>query len=188
MRNTFDPYTWHNNLHLRWTVLPVLAYVFSWMGGWGILFFFPILATIAQYLVFRVHPAVAQSGYWFFTLPVTFYVWVKWGPVVTYSQPNGILSGVVAYYGSQCINTLFIPLIIKTGKPEFLLNWLLSNLVAGLIWMGLYKLFIAGWPATEVSTAGNAAMLMVYPAIALVANGLSGFILKNTLIINDERS
>lgn len=188
MRNTFDPYTWHNNLHLRWTVLPVLAYVFSWMTGWAGIVFFPVLITVAQYLIFKIHPAVAQPGFWFLTLPITFYVWVKWGPVITYSQPNGILSGVVAYYAGQILNSLFIPLIIKPGKPEFLLNWLLSNLVTGLIWMGLYKLFIAGWSTTEIPTAGNLAMLIIYPTIALVANGVSGFVFKNSLIITDERS
>ena len=179
---------WYTSIHFRWTVLPVLAYMFSWMIDWGVLLLFPILITVAQYLIFNVHPAVARPGFWFVTLPITYYIWIKWGPVITHSQPNGILSGVIAYYAGQCINTLFIPLIIKVEKPEFLLNWLLSNLVAGLIWMGSYKLFIAGWPTTEIHNAGNAALFIIYPAIALAANGLSGFVLKNSLIINDERS
>ncbi len=176
MKNTFDSYTWHENLHFRWIVLPVLAYLFSWMAGWaGIILFFPILVTVAQYLVFRVHPAVARPGFWFITLPVTFYIWVKWGPALTYSKPDGIYSGVVAYYVGQLINSLFIPLIIKERKPEYLLKWILSTVAAAAAWLGLYGLVEGSLTASKHSPAGGLAMFIIYPAIALIANGVSGF-------------
>ena len=166
---------WYNNIRFRWIVLPVLAYVLSWSAGIAGPALFPILVPVAQYLIFKVHPAVARPGFWFFTLPITYFAWVKWGPVMTYSQPNGIYYGVAAYYASQLINTLFIPLIIKKGRPEFILNWMIGTAVNGVVWLALYWLFKTNWSEDESRTAGSIALYFIYPAIALVANGVSSF-------------
>ncbi|MBN8824947.1 MULTISPECIES: hypothetical protein [unclassified Spirosoma] len=182
MKNTFDIYNWHNSLRLRWMVLPVLAYVASWMVAWGVFLFFPILVTVAQYLIFKIHPAVRRPGVWFLTLPVTFYIWTKWGPAMTYSQPNGIMHGVMAYYIGQIINTLFIPLITTRGRPELLLNWLMGCLAAATIWLVSYKLFIADWQADKLSPTRNLALYGIYPGIALIANGVSSFFFTKQII------
>lgn len=176
MKNTFDPYEWHKSLNFRWIALPVLAHVFSWMTGIGGIFLFPILVTVAQYLIFNIHPAVARPGAWFFTLPITFFIWVKWGPVMTYSKPNGILYGVIAYYAGQLINALFIPLIIKKGRPELLLNWIGCNVVTLLVWIVLYW-FTTGLAGNTSNGAWILAQFIIYPAIALVANSISSFFL-----------
>lgn len=176
MKNTFDSETWHENLHFRWIVLPVLAHLFSWIAGWaGIILLFPILITVAQYSLFRIHPAVARPGYWFITLPITFFIWVKWGPALTFSKPNGIYSGVAAYYAGQLINSLFIPLIIKEWRSEYLLRWIIGMIAAATVWLGLYGLVENNFPADKLSPAGGLAMFVVYPVIALIANGISSF-------------
>lgn len=180
MKDTFDPYEWHNSLSFRWIALPVLAHFFSWMTGMGGVILFPILVTVAQYLIFKVHPAVSRPGFWFATLPVTYYVWVKWGPVMTYSQPNGILQGVTAYYAGQLINALFIPLIIKPGRPELLLNWLVCTTITATVWLGLCWL-TTGWMGKQLTNASawSLAQFLVYPTIALIANSVSNlFLLK----------
>ena len=190
MRNTFDPYTWHNNLYFRWTALPVLAHLFSWMTGMGGIILFPVLVTIAQYLILKIHPAVVRPGIWFFTLPLTFFIWVKWGPVPGASRSGDvILNGVNAYYLGQLVNTIFIPLVIRKEKSAFLLNWLLSMVVAWVVWIVLYKLLITVWSGDKLSNAGNFVLttFIMYPAIALTANAVSGFVLEsNRLIVGGE--
>ena len=175
---------WYNRIYFRWTVFPILAHIFSWMTGWSGIALFPILVTVAQYLVFKIHPAVARPGFWFFTLPITFFIWVKWGPYTAYLKSYSIQYGIAAYYAGQCVNALFIPLIIRKQRPDFLLNWILSNLVAAVVWLVLYKLVMAGRSEEAFSVAGQAAMFIIYPAIGLIANGVSGFFLTTTLIIN----
>ncbi|GAB4020001.1 hypothetical protein GCM10028808_59690 [Spirosoma migulaei] len=176
MRNTFDPYTWYNNLYFRWTALPVLAHMFSWMTGIGGVLLFPILITVAQYLIFKVHPAVARPGFWFVTLPITFICWVKWGPFITSTQSGGIIQGVTAYYIGQLVIALFIPLIIKPERPEFLLNWIGCTITSGLGWVVLYW-FVTGMQGNKVNIPGNVTIFLIYPAIALIANSASGFFL-----------
>ncbi len=166
---------WHNSLRFRWIVLPVLAYVLSCVAGMLGMLLFPVLVTVVQYLIFKIHPAVARPGFWFFTLPITYFAWVKWGPVMTYAQPNGIYYGVTAYYAGQLFNTVFIPLIIHKGKPEFILNWLIGNAVSAVVWLALYWLFRNNWSGNESRTAGDIALYFIYPAIALMANGVSSF-------------
>ncbi|GAB2514387.1 hypothetical protein [Spirosoma aerophilum] len=178
MENTFDPHQWHNNLTFRWIALPVLAHLLSWMMGIIGIALFPILVTVAQYLIFTIHPAVSRPGAWFFTLPITFYVWTRWGPVVTYLQPGGILYGVIGYYAGQLINTLFIPLISKEGRPELLLNWLGCNIVTLLVWIVLLGVMTG---STESSSHATNALYqyVLLPAIALAANFTSSlFLLK----------
>ncbi|MFD2571722.1 hypothetical protein ACFSUS_13840 [Spirosoma soli] len=178
MNNTFDSYDWHNSLNFRWIALPVLAHLFSSMTGIGGIFLFPIFITVAQYLIFKIHPAIGQPGIWFVTLPVTFYIWIKWGPFMTYTQPDGIVRGVLAYYAGQLINAFFIPLIIKPGRPELLLNWLVCTSITALIWVGLYWLIAhsTNLASKDVSNYGFSQFIL-YPAIALVANSISSFFL-----------
>lgn len=183
MKNSFDAYNWHNNLHVRWIVLPVLAYMLSWIGGWaGILLFFPVLVTVAQYLILTIHPAIARPGFWFFTLPITFFIWVKWGPALMYAKPNGIVYGVAAYYGGQLINTLFIPLISRKEKANFLLNWIIGNLVAGTAWLVLHNLSTTIWSADKSVLSREFGMYVIYPAIALLSNYISSFFFTRKLL------
>lgn len=172
---------WYTNIRFRWIVLPVMAYILSWSVTWGVLWLFPVLVTVSYYLIFSVHPAVARPGFWFFTLPVTFYIWAKWGPAIAHLHSNGVYYGVLAYYLGQLANTLFIPLMIHKGQPEFLLNWIVSNLAALVVWLSCYKLFIAGWVGNEVAVAGDTALFITYPAIALAANGISSFFFTKSL-------
>ena len=187
MNNSLNLNSWQSNVYIRWTVLPVLAHILSWMTGWMGIVLFPALVTVAQYLVFKSHPDIARPGFWFVTLPVTFFVWIKWGPYGSDLKSDSILHGVMAYYAGQLINVLFIPLIIRKERPDFLLNWIMCTLIAGMVWVGLYRLVLAGWLGGKFSPAGGVAMFILYPAIALIANGVSGFFLKSKLIINDER-
>ncbi|QHW00725.1 hypothetical protein [Spirosoma endbachense] len=170
-----------DRLYQRWVLLPVLAHMLSFMAGIVGIVLFPILVTVAQYLVFRSHPAVARPGLWFVTIPVTFFIWMKWGPYLATIKQQTIQNGVVAYYIGQLINTLFIPLIIRKEKPEFLLSWILSNLVAGIVWIILYD-FATNWLGVQYSVEGNTALFILYPTIALLANSVSGFFLTNRMV------
>ncbi|GAB4051303.1 hypothetical protein [Spirosoma litoris] len=177
MQNTFDSYTWwHNNLRICWIVLPVLAHILSWLTGMGGIFFFPILVTIAQYLIFKIHPAVARPGFWFLTLPITFYCWMKWGPVITYNKSGGIIQGVTAYYMGQLINAFFIGLIIKPGRSDFLINWIWCTALSGIGWITLYWL-TTDWIGSPSNEAKSSSLFIVYPTIALLANSASSFFL-----------
>lgn len=183
MKTTFDPYTWHENLYFRWTVLPVLAHLLSWMTGVGGIILFPILLTVAQYLILNVHPAVNKPGAWFFTLPLTFFIWVKWGPYISTNKTgDAVFNGVNAYYVGQLVNALFIPLAIRKEKSAFLLNWLLSHAVAWVSWIVLYKLLITAWPVDKLNSSGLA-LFIVYPAIALIANAVSSLVLENNRLL-----
>ena len=178
--------SWQRNVYLRWTLLPVLAHVVSWMAGFVGLIIFPILVTFAQYLILKPHPAIDRPGRWFLTLPITFFIWVKWGPYVADLRSHNIQYGVAAYYAGQLINALFIPLLIKAGKPEFLLNWFIGTLVAAIVWVSLYGLFIAGHPGNTFNTSGEYAIFIIYPTITLIANAISGsFLIKE--YVNDWR-
>jgi hypothetical protein len=106
---------------------------------------------------------------------------VKWGPYLATVKQQTIQNGVVAYYVGQLINTLFIPLIIRKEKSEFLLNWILSNLVAGIVWIILYD-FATNWLGLQYSIEGNTALFILYPTIALLANSVSGLFLTNRMV------
>ena len=174
-------------VHFRWMVLPVLAHVFSWMTGTLGIVLFPILLTVAHYLVFKIHPAVSRPAAWFFTLPVTYFIWVKWGPAIVSTHPNGIQWGIIAFYISQFINTLFIPLIIREEQPELLLKWLTVNTVSLIAWIGLYSIFLKIVPTWHgLIVSNNLALLIVYPAFGLLTNWLSGFFWKASLMNSDE--
>ncbi|QMW03686.1 hypothetical protein [Spirosoma foliorum] len=174
MNSNFDSYTWwHNNLRMCWIVLPVLAHIISWLTGMGGIFFFPILITIAQYLIFKIHPAVARPGLWFLTLPLTFFIWMKWGPFIDYLKPDGVLHGVMAYYAGQLVNALFIPLVAQKERPEFLLNWLICTSITALSWLGAYWVAIH-WLGIDELHYG---LFIMYPTIALLANWISSFFL-----------
>ncbi|GAB3808352.1 hypothetical protein GCM10028819_47240 [Spirosoma humi] len=71
---------------------------------------------------------------------------------------------------------LFIPLIIKQGRPELLLNWIGCNVVTLLAWIVLYW-FTTGFAGSTPNVAGNLAQFIIYPAIALIANTISSFFL-----------
>lgn len=190
MQNTFDPYTWHENLSFRWIVLPVLAHLFSWMTGVGGVLLFPVLLTIAQYLILKIHPAVVKPGIWFITLPLTFFIWVKWGPYISTDKTGDAISnGVNAYYVGQLVNALCIPLIIRKEKLVFLLNWLLSMVVAWVAWILLYKLLVAGQLVDKPGSISSFTLkvYLIYPTIALIANAVSSFVLTNNrLLIEGE--
>ncbi|WP_020601764.1 hypothetical protein [Spirosoma spitsbergense] len=190
IKNTFDPYTWHENLSFRWIALPVLAHLFSWMTGVGGILLFPVLITIAQYLILKIHPAVVKPGIWFITLPLTLFIWVKWGPYISTNRTgDAVLNGVNAYYVGQLVNALCIPLIIRKEKPVFLLNWLLSTAIAWVAWIILYKLLVTG---QSVDKPGNTSsftlkVYLIYPIIALIANAISSLVLTNNrLLIKNE--
>ena len=189
MKSTLDVYTWHENLYFRWTALPVLAHLLSWMTGMGGIVLFPILITVAQYLILNVHPSVSKPGYWFFTLPLTFFVWMKWGPFPGNQTGDSVLSGVNGYYLGQLLITLFLPLILKKGRASFLLNWLLSMALAWVIWIMLYKLTGIGLSVDRPGDTSSFAVkvYLIYPIIALIANAVSGFVLtSNRLIIANK--
>ena len=190
MNDTFTVYTWHNNLYFRWTVLPVLAHLLSWMTGIGGVFLFPVLLTVAQYLILRIHPSVIRPGAWFFTLPVTFYIWLKWGPLPgTYTSGGGIFKGVVGYYVGQLLNTAFIPLVMRKGKPELLLGWLLSQATAFVSWIVLYKVIFHNYSATlEKASFFPWSAWLIYPVIALISNAIGGFILTNDQLILEDKT
>ncbi|WP_461104080.1 hypothetical protein [Spirosoma koreense] len=173
-----------NRIYWHWTVLPVLAYLLSWSAGLASLIAFPILVTVAYYLLFRIYPGVSRPGYWFFTLPVTFFIWVKWGPAITYSRPDGILTGVMAYYAGQLINTFLIPLLLERGKPELLLRWVISTSIAAFIWLILLRLIGIVWLMIQLNSS-DLAIYFIYPSIALVANGISGFFLTKAYRTDD---
>ncbi|QIP16110.1 hypothetical protein G8759_27480 [Spirosoma aureum] len=103
------------------------------------------------------------------------------GPYLVTVKQQTIHNGVVAYYVGQLINTLFIPLIIRAGKPEFLLKWILSNVVAGIVWIILYD-FATNWLGLPYNIEGNTALFILYPTIALLANSVSGLFLINRMI------
>jgi hypothetical protein len=178
MRNTFNPYHWYESLNFRWITLPVLAHEFSWMTGIGGIILFPILVTVAQYLIFKVHPAVVRPSAWFFTLPITLFVWLKWGPFTSYTQPNGVIYGVMAYYAGQLINALFTPLISKPERSDLLLNWFVCTSITVLTWIGLYWVIahLTNLASKDVSNYGFSQFIL-YPAIALFANYISSFFL-----------
>lgn len=185
MNDTFTIYTWHENLYLRWTVLPVLAHLFSWMTGIGGLLLFPILLTVAQYLILRRYPATCRAGAWFFTLPLTFFIWIKWGPFNAVNQGgDAIFRGVIAYYVGQFLNTAFIPLVIKKQRPKLLVSWLLSQAVAFTIWVVLYKLLVTTWPNfLDKREFSSSSIWVIWPSIALIANAVSGLIFINKRLL-----
>ena len=171
MKNYFSPTNWYSSVYFRWTVFPILAHVLSWMTGIMGYLLFPILVTIAQYLIFKSHPAVNRAGAWFFTLPITFFIWLKWGPA---TPAHSILSGVIAYYAGQLLNTLFIPLIVRPEHWVIILNWLCSTIIAGIVWVILYKTLVFMVPDwNDLRRSSYSAVLTVYPMIALLANGIS---------------
>lgn len=96
---------------------------------------------------------------------------------MTYSHPNGILQGITAYYAGQLINALFIPLIIKPGRPELLLNWLVCTAVTAAVWLGLFWL-TTGWLGNQYNPASGLLQYVIYPVIALIANSVSSLILS----------
>jgi|GEM_PF-5929892 len=165
----------YNSVRCRWIALPILAHILGWMTGWFGLLSFPVLVTIAQYMIMKVHPSVAHPKRWLITLPITILVWVKWGPYTTYTEEYLVMGGVAAYYAGQLVNTVFIPLVSKPEKPEFLIDWLVANSVAAGLWLALYYVVAIGLFAGRFAYASPLAMFIVYPLIALVANWLSSF-------------
>src|SRR5438094_549170 len=109
MRNSLNKSDWSSQIYYRWVFLPVLMFLLSLLTGWGMFIVFPILITIAYCLTLKQYEAVKRPALWFITLPITAYIWIRWGPMqyVSNKDPNSLLFGVMAYYGSQMVNAFF---------------------------------------------------------------------------------
>lgn len=168
-----------STVYQRWTILPVLAFVLSWGTGLLSLFLFPVLLTATQYLTLKEYPGVVRPSIWFVTSLVTCYVWLKWGPPAGRSGPDGIMQGVIAHYAGQLLNSACIPLIIEYDSINATVRWLISTSIAAAVWLSLYGLLHNIKPGDweTISTAGNLSILVIYPVISLIANGISGFFL-----------
>ena len=179
MENLTDQPQWLNQVYYRWVFLPVLAHLLSFLTGLGMVLFFPLSVTIAHYLTLKQYEAVRRPALWFMTLPVTLFIWFRWGPIhyLSLDQPNGILYSVGAYYGGQLLNAFLIPFMTQkhpfsmafTTNPagtELTMRWLLATTLSAGIWVTLYSLFTEfanELATTERRMAGNLSMLIIIP-------------------------
>lgn len=156
--------------YLIWVFAPAAAHLVS--GSIITLFLFPILVTISQYFLFRQSPFSSRTLLWFIILPVAFVVWIKEGPVMNEHKPNGIFHGVLAYYIGQLCGSFIIPFMTQYERADRVIGWIMSNLIAMIIWLTLYSLLKGSVPSLF-----NFAYFITYPAISIAAHGISGFFL-----------
>jgi hypothetical protein len=170
MKNLISLTAEQQRAYLIWVFAPAAAHIIS--GSIITLLLFPILVTISQYFLFRQYPFVNRTFLWFIVLPAAFMVWIKAGPVMNEHKPNGISHGVIAYYISQLCGSLIIPFMTQYERADRVIGWIVSNLTAMIIWLTLYSLLKDSMPSNF-----DFAYFIAYPAISLIAHGLSGFFL-----------
>ena len=168
-------YILRNRTYQCWTFLPTLFFVLSWLTGMLSMAIFPILLTVAQFLALKKHPATIRSSLWFITLPLTYYVWIKWGPPAQLNKPDGIFDGVIAHYAAQLLACYCLLFVMSRDSVSAVFRWFGSTLIAGAIWLTLYKITVHY--VGHLPPAGGFSVFIMYPLVSLIANGISGFFL-----------
>ncbi|CCH55325.1 hypothetical protein BN8_04577 [Fibrisoma limi BUZ 3] len=167
-----------NSMYQRWTLLPLAAFVLSWLFGIASIVVFPLLLTTAQYLTLRKHPAVSRPALWFITAITTTYSWIKWGPVSRFSTPVDISETIMTHYAGQIVNSLCILFIVPNEPIETLVRWFGSTLLDAIIWLGLYNLLRQAAPDfTGINHTTGILPFLTYLIISLLAHSVSGLLL-----------
>jgi hypothetical protein len=166
-------------IYRAWVFTPIVAHILSGLTGFASVLLFPILVTVGYYIFFKQYPSFAHPARWFFTLPLTFYIWVKWGPAITSLDNHNILPGVVTYYIGQFINAFAIPLLSSEDYSDDFIGWLVAQSAALIIWLVAHTLL-----TNSTSSYYSYEYFIIYPVIGLIAQSLSGFFLFGRYIIN----
>ncbi|WP_143092541.1 hypothetical protein [Arsenicibacter rosenii] len=169
-------------IYMRWIFLPVIAHWLSWLTGMAGVVLFPVLLTIAQVLILKVYSEAVKPWWWLATLPVTFGCWIYFGPHRYDSavDPEGyFIRAILIYYIVQCLNSFFLPLVVKENPVPAMIRWFGSVLIAGVCWVIFYYILIRIVPLKTILGYQNwwFGMLLVFPLISLLANALGGLYL-----------
>lgn len=159
MKNIISLSEEQQRVYCAWVFTPVVALILSVPAGYAFVLLLPLLLTIGYYVFFNQYSSARQPAWWFLTLPLTVWIWLKWG------FADSVLSVVFAYYAGQLINSFTIPLIFKEDYTDTFVGWLVAHAAALLIWFIIHALL---QPHDD---------FLAYMIIGLIAQSLSGFFL-----------
>lgn len=180
----------HQQWYLQWIFLPILAYYGSLMTGVMVLILFPISLIGAQYVAIRTHPASERAAYWWWwLLAVTLFaipalrllgfILETVGINAEASTFQRVAGNIFAFYVAQLLGEFLLPHIFITWRMGW---WSVGNLVAALVWIGIYAMLYALQGAN--SSGDRFWYYGGYPLISLFANGVTGYFLH--LAIREE--
>lgn len=146
-------------IYCAWVFGPVVAHLLSMPAGFAAVLYFPLLLTIGYYVFFNQYSSARHPAWFFLTLPLAVYIWVRWG------FDDSVLPVILAYYAGQLISSFTIPLIFKEDYTDTFIGWLVAHTAALLVWLVLHALL---HPHDD---------FLAYVIIGLIAQGLSGVFL-----------
>ncbi|QJD77289.1 hypothetical protein [Spirosoma rhododendri] len=153
-------------IYCAWVFAPIVALALSLAAGLAAILLLPLLLTVGYYVFFRQYSSARHPAWCFLTLPLTVYIWLRWG------LDDSVLPVVLAYYVSQLINSFTIPLIFKEDYTDTYIGWLVAHTAALLVWLVLHAL---------LRPHDN---FFAYTIIELIAQSLSGFFLFGRYTVN----